>query len=92
MSVFEGVMLVCFGAAWPLSIYKSYKSRQNSGKSILFLLVVLIGYFSGLVHKFFYSYDGVIYLYALNTIMVLTDIMVYFRNKGFEDASKLLDG
>ena len=24
MSIFEVLMLLCFGAAWPFSIYKSY--------------------------------------------------------------------
>ena len=43
MSIFEIIMLVCFGAAWPFSIYRSYKSRENSGKSIAFLIVVFIG-------------------------------------------------
>ena len=36
MSIFEAIMLICFGAAWPFSIYKSYTSRENTGKSILY--------------------------------------------------------
>jgi len=81
MSIFEAIMLICFGAAWPFSIYKSYVSRNNSGKSILFLIVIFIGYISGVVHKLFYNYDLVIYLYGLNGCMVFTDILLYFRNK-----------
>ncbi len=80
MSVFEVLMLLCFGAAWPFSIYKSYKSKTNNGKSIIFLFVVMIGYLSGILHKMFYSYDPVIYLYALNFIMVGTDTILWFRN------------
>jgi hypothetical protein len=34
MSVFEIAMLVCFGAAWPVSIYKSLKTRAVAGKSL----------------------------------------------------------
>jgi hypothetical protein len=81
MSIFEVIMLVCFGAAWPLSIYKSYKSRKNSGKSVAFLFIIILGYISGIIHKLLYSFDLVIYLYLLNSIMVSVDIALYFRNK-----------
>ncbi len=80
MSLFEVLMLLCFGAAWPFSIYKSIKSKSNSGKSIIFLFVVMIGYLSGIFHKLFYSYDLVIYLYALNFIMVSVDAFLWFKN------------
>jgi hypothetical protein len=81
LSVFEIVMLVCFGAAWPLSIRKSYTSRQNSGKSLWFLLVILTGYVAGTLHKALYAPDKVIYLYILNGAMVFTDILLYYRNR-----------
>lgn len=81
MSIFEIIMLICFGAAWPFSIYKSYKSRQIAGKSLTFLYVVLIGYLSGIIHKLLYSKDLVVYLYVLNSIMVLTDLALYYRNQ-----------
>lgn len=81
MSIFEIIMLVCFGAAWPFSIYKSYKSRQTAGKSALFLTVILIGYLSGIMHKIIYHFDPVLYLYILNAVMVLTDLGLFLRNK-----------
>lgn len=81
MSIFEIGMLVGFGFAWPFSIYRSYTSRQNTGKSISFLFVILFGYVSGILHKFFYSFDPVIYLYVFNSIMVSVDIALFFRNK-----------
>ena len=81
MSIFEATMLACFGAAWPFSIYKSYTSRSNEGKSLFFLFVVLIGYSSGILHKLIYNFDLVIYLYILNFCLVFTDIILYFRNK-----------
>ncbi len=80
MSVFEIIMLVCFGAAWPASIYKSWKSGATAGKSVIFLIVVEVGYVSGVIHKLIYSADPVIFLYALNAAMVLVDIGLYFRN------------
>ena len=84
MSILEIIMLLCFGAAWPFSIYKSYVSASNKGKSLWFLLVILIGYIAGALHKFFYNFDGVIYLYILNGFMVAIDILLYLKNRKAE--------
>ncbi len=84
MSIFEAMMLICFGAAWPSSIYKSYTSRTSRGKSLAFLIIVLVGYAAGIMHKVFYSFDPVIYLYIINALMVLADIFLYFRNIRFD--------
>jgi hypothetical protein len=81
VSIFEIVMLVCFGAAWPVSIYKSLKTRQVAGKSLPFLVIILVGYMAGILHKIFFRFDLVIYLYALNALMVSIDILVYLRNR-----------
>jgi hypothetical protein len=81
MSVFEILMLVCFGAAWPFSIYKSLKSREVGSKSLLFLFVILMGYVAGVLHKVFFYYDRVIFLYGLNATMVLIDILLTLRNR-----------
>lgn len=81
MSVFEVVMLICFGAAWPANIMKSIKSKSVEGKSVLFLYVISLGYVFGIIHKIVYNYDFVVFLYALNLSMVLIDLMLYYRNK-----------
>ena len=81
MSVFEIIMLVCFGAAWPFSIYKSWRTRQVAGKSLPFLLVIVVGYVAGILHKLIYHFDPVIYLYGLNALMVSIDIILYLRNR-----------
>ena len=47
-SLLEITMLICFGAAWPISIYKSWTSHSSKGKSLLFLAVIVIGYASGI--------------------------------------------
>ncbi len=78
MSFFEALMLICFGSAWPFSIYKALKSRRIDGKSPLFLFIVLVGYVSGIIHKVFYSFDSLIYLYVLNALMVALDLGIYF--------------
>ena len=79
-SIFEVVMLVCFGAAWPVSICKSYRSRTTAGKSVVFLVIVEIGYIAGICFKLTGTLDYVIALYALNAGMVLIDIGLYRRN------------
>jgi hypothetical protein len=84
MSIFEIIMLICFGAAWPFSLVRSYRSRTNAGKSLFFLGVVLLGYVSGILHKIFFSPDPVIVLYILNGVMVGGDIFLYFRNRKLE--------
>ena len=81
MSVFEIVMLICFGAAWPFSIYKSLRSREVGSKSLLFLTVIFTGYVAGILHKLFFYFDYVIYLYVLNAAMVVVDILLYLRNR-----------
>ena len=80
MSILEMTMLICFGAAWPLSIYKSYTSKSTAGKSVIFLIIIMIGYVAGILNKLLYNYDFVIYLYILNLFMVFIDTMLYFRN------------
>lgn len=80
MSIFEAIMMICFGFAWPFSIYKSYTSRSNKGKSLWFLLIVIVGYTSGIIHKLLYNFDYVIILYIFNLTLILLDTAIYFRN------------
>jgi hypothetical protein len=84
MSYFEIAMLVCFGAAWPFSIYRSYVSKSTKGKSAVFLIIVIIGYASGILHKMMYSFDGVIWCYIVNMVMVIIDTSLYYRNRFLE--------
>jgi len=79
--IFEIIMLICFGAAWPLSVYKSYKSKSIKGKSLSFLYVIFLGYIAGIVNKIYYRYDAVIYLYVFNSFLVFLDIFLYHKNK-----------
>ncbi|OQY35987.1 MAG: hypothetical protein B6229_10920 [Spirochaetaceae bacterium 4572_7] len=83
-SFFEAGMLLCFGMAWPISIYKSLKSKTNNGKSLFFLIIIFIGYISGTLFKITGHPDKVLILYLMNGTMVLTDILIYFRNRKLE--------
>lgn len=87
MSIFEIGMLMCFGAAWPFSIFKSYTSKSVAGKSPYFLLILMLGYVLGIMNKIFYNFDQVVYLYVLNLLMVSTDLMLYIRNVKMQKTS-----
>lgn len=83
MNYFELVMLICFSMGWPFSIYKSLKSKSNKGKSLWYMLVILIGYSCGILYKITSTIDVVIWLYVANTLMVLLDISLYWRNSTY---------
>ncbi len=78
MSVFEAVMLVCFGVSWPISIAKSLRTRKVEGKSPLFMAIVCFGYLNGVIYKATQSFDWIIALYALNMVLVAVDLSLYF--------------
>ena len=42
--IFEFLMLLFFGISWPFNIAKSWKARTARGKSLLFEILILIGY------------------------------------------------
>lgn len=81
MNIFEAMMLICFGLSWPISIAKSLRTKTVLGKSPLFMVIIILGYASGLTHKILYSKDWVLYLYALNLVLVSADLFLYFRYK-----------
>ena len=81
MSVFEAGMMICFGVSWPIAAYKTYRAKCVSGKSLTFTSLILIGYICGVIHKIFFYYDWVIWLYLLNMIFVLIDMVLHIRYK-----------
>ena len=81
MSIFEAMMLVCFGLSWPMNILKSWRTRSAVGKSLAFLLIIEVGYICGMLNKMLVKFDWVFFLYVLNFCMVGTDTILYFRNR-----------
>ncbi len=79
MSVFEAIMLICFGLSWPLSIAKTLKAKRVDGKSPFFMIAICVGYASGIMHKVLYDPDWVTALYVLNLLMVATDLGLYSK-------------
>ena len=82
IKILETIMLICFGAAWPFSIVKSWKARTAQGKSIGFLLVILAGYIAGIAKVILSDGLGGFLLipYSINFAMVACDACLYFRN------------
>ena len=84
-SFLEITMLICFGAAWPISIYKSWKSHSSKGKSLLFLAVIVVGYAAGIGKCLLGgAHWSVVTLYFVNVCMVCADMALYFRNTALE--------
>jgi len=76
MSIFEALMLFCFGASWPFALRKTFKTKSVKGKSKRFLSLILIGYICGIIHKIFYNMDIVIWLYFINFVMISADLIL----------------
>ena len=78
----EIIMVVSFGASWPLNVMMSYRARTTKGKSLGFLLLIFFGYIGGIASKLtadtFKWY--VLFFYVLNLIMVGLDLILYYRN------------
>ena len=82
-SIFEVIMLVCFGFSWPFAILKTIRVKNPAGKSYLFMGLIIIGYIAGCIHKVLYHWDFVFWLYLLNTLLVATDFVLclYYMQK-----------
>lgn len=91
----ETVMIVCFGLSWPLSVYKSWKSRTAKGKSLQFEIFIWIGYIFGITKNFILYANGsnswIFFLgwafYFLNFIEITIDMILYFRNVKLDKAA-----
>lgn len=81
VQICECLMLICFGLSWPISVYKSIKSKSTKGKSVIFLLAIIFGYMMGIMGKIISrNINYVIVLYIVNLIVVSTDLCIYCRN------------
>ena len=83
-------MLLCFGASWPFNIIKSYRSRTARGKSVIYEILVFIGYVFGLSGKFISgNRTYVVWVYLLDLAMVTTDLALTFRNRHLDRLADL---
>lgn len=80
--ILEIAMLLCFAASWPFNIHRSWVSRTAVGKSIMFEIIVEIGYVCGIgSHIANDEINSVIAFYVLDIILVAIDMGLYFRNR-----------
>ena len=87
--ILEIIMILSFGASWPMNVVKSYKARSAKGKSISFLILIFLGYVAGIASKFanevymasFAEKWYVLVFYFINITMVSADILLYVRNR-----------
>ncbi len=83
--LFEALMLVCFGFSWPLNVSKAYRARTAKGMSLPFIILIITGYIAGITAKIMNSqFNYVLVVYFLNLAIVMTNMFVYFRNKGLD--------
>ncbi|MBE6734460.1 MAG: hypothetical protein E7563_03835 [Ruminococcaceae bacterium] len=84
--IFEFIMLICFGLSWPISVYKSITSRSTQGKSLVFILAIIVGYICGIIGKLSSGQlTYVLGLYIFNLTVVCADLVLYFINKKREE-------
>jgi uncharacterized membrane protein len=90
--ILEIIMIVCFGLSWPMNVIKSWRSRTTKGKSLPFLLLIIIGYVSGIIGKLIGGHFKwyVLFFYVLNLIMVTVDLLLYIRNYRIDKQNGLL--
>ncbi len=97
---FEILMIVAFGASWPMNVIKSYKARTAKGKSLGFLCLIFFGYIAGITSKLinqdymadFASKWYVLFFYLLNLLMVGIDLCLYARNKKIDKDKEKCEG
>lgn len=80
-SIFETVMLLCFGFSWPMNLIKAYNAKTAKGTSLPFILLIIIGYVAGITAKIITGQTNyVLAAYVLNLAIVLLNLVIYFRN------------
>ena len=80
-SIFESIMLICFGLSWPLNVIKAYKAKTAKGTSLPFILLIITGYIAGITAKVITGQiNYVLIVYLLNLAIVSMNVVVYFRN------------
>ena len=78
-------MLLCFAASWPFNIHRSWVSRTAVGKSIMFEIIIEIGYCFGIsAHLADGELNYVLAFYILDICLVATDMFLYFRNRALD--------
>ncbi len=89
VDLLEAIMLICFGLSWPVSLVKNIRSGTAKGMSILFILLIIIGYISGISAKIYSGNVNYVFaVYIWNLVLVLGNLLVFFVNKHKDSLAK----
>ena len=81
-SIFETIMLVCFGFSWPMNVIKAYKARTAKSTSLPFIILIISGYIAGIAAKIISAQiNYVLVVYFINLAIVSLNVVVYIRNR-----------
>lgn len=85
--IFEIEMLLCFAAAWPFNIVRSWRARTAVGTSPWFMIVIEIGYLCGMANKIVNNDVNYVFaFYVFDFILVLIGLFIFGRNKAIDKA------
>ena len=93
----EAAMIICFGFSWPFNVIKAWRARTAKGTSVLFYTFIFVGYLAGITCKILlaqqgkYQYNYVFFFYILNSVLVGSGILVYFRNRRLDRKKQSTD-
>ena len=91
VTILETLMLVFWAVSWPASLYKTIKSRTAKGKSLIFLICVLLGYLLG-ISKVICAEGLTGFLlipYCFNFLLIFVDFMFHLRNMRLDKMREL---
>lgn len=87
--ILETVMLICFGASWPISVVKNIKAKTAKSMSLQFILLIILGYVAGIAGKIISGQiNYVLIAYFFNLAWVSVNLCVYFINKKHDAAAE----
>lgn len=80
----EAAMLGAFSISWYCSIWKMLRTRQATGKSLGFVLLICFGYLCGIASKLVLyretgTWSGLVLLYAWNLLVTAFDAWLVFN-------------
>lgn len=75
-------MLLCFGLSWPVSLIKNIRSGTAKGMSLMFTILIIIGYIAGISAKICTGNINYVFaVYIWNIVLVIGNLAVFFINK-----------
>lgn len=90
--IFELIMIICFGISWPISVYKSLRSKSTKGKSPVFMAAIVLGYVAGIIGKIIKgNINYVFVIYCVNLAVVCFDFILFAINKRNEKRAEITE-